>query len=170
VVRPIELKLDLELCFAESEELQEGIIKKYLSKLSGEKKESLEKIIDQLKDPNLSTKVVTKLSMHSDPGIRSIAVSHPNIDKETLKKIASALNHADEDEDREEGIQNLRLAVLEKYFGNTDLPLDVPYEECEEEPEIGQKRMRPQYSILPLKSMKHEEEEEISYYEPNDEE
>lgn len=89
MVRPIELKLDLELCFAESEELQEGIIKKYLSKLSGEKKESLEKIIDQLKDPNLSTKLVTKLSMHSDPGVRSIAVSHPNIDKETLKKIAS---------------------------------------------------------------------------------
>jgi hypothetical protein len=94
-------------------------------------------------------------------------VPHENID---MHRIASALNYADEDEDREEGIQNLRLAVLEKYFGNTDLPLDVPYEECEEEPEIGQKRMRPQYSILPLKSMKHEEEEEISYYEPNDEE
>lgn len=62
--------------------------------------------------------------------------------------------------------------MVYRYYICEDLPLDVPYDEVETEPEIGTKRIRPQYlkAFLPLKYNKNELGEEIPFYLDDEEE
>jgi len=87
MVRPIELKLDLELCLSENYDLHENIVKTFINKLDNYKKDYLNNILTKLKDPNLPTKEISKLTKHPELVVRLSAVGHPNIDKDVLKDI-----------------------------------------------------------------------------------
>ena len=80
--------IDQELLLAETEELQENILRKVLDALDTKSKTHLSKHIKTAqtsKDP----KELERLSGHEHFGVRIHVARNPNTSRETLKKLAS---------------------------------------------------------------------------------